>query len=113
MVSVGKECRQTHLNAQYVKKLIHKRCGRGHGDLWVADGFRYRRYDGTIQEADLAVDIMVNGETYECVRSICYLDYIIDGDSEHILLPQLESEMYRCSYESLVVQCFHERRNDK
>ena len=34
-----------------------------HGDLsWVADGFRCRRCDGTIQEVDLAEDIMVDGD---------------------------------------------------
>ena len=32
-----------------------------HGDLWrVADGFWCRRCDGTIQEADLAEDLMVD-----------------------------------------------------
>ena len=36
------------------------------GDLSrVADGFKCRRCDGTIQEADLAE---VDGETYECVE---------------------------------------------
>ena len=45
-----------------------------HGDLsWVADGFSCRRCDGTIQEVDLAEDLMVDGETYECVNSFCYL----------------------------------------
>ena len=37
------------------------------GDLSrVADGFRCRRFDKTIQEADLAADLMlkVDGETY-------------------------------------------------
>ena len=39
------------------------------GDLSrVADGFRCRRCDGTIQEVDLAEDLMVDGETYECVE---------------------------------------------
>ena len=45
---------------------------------WIAVGFRCRRFNGTIQEADLAEDLMVDGETYECVKS---------------LLLQLESEM--------------------
>ena len=31
------------------------------------------RCDGAIQEVDLAVDLMVDGETYECVQSFCYL----------------------------------------
>ena len=51
------------------------------GDLlWVADGFRCRRCDGTIQEADLAEDLMVDGKTYECVKSFCYLGDTLVGD---------------------------------
>ena len=46
----------------------------------VADGFRCRRCDGTIQEVDLAEDLMVDGETYECVKSFCYLGDTLDGD---------------------------------
>ena len=50
------------VQAQYVK------CGFTCGDLsLVADGFRCKRCDGTIQtiqEADLAEDLMVDGETY-------------------------------------------------
>ena len=39
------------------------------GDLLrVADGFSGRRCDGTIQEVDLAEDLLVDGETYECVE---------------------------------------------
>ena len=46
------------------------------GDLSrVAEGFRCRRCDGTIQEADLAEDLMVDGETYAC-----YLGDTLDGD---------------------------------
>ena len=48
--------------------------------LRVADGFRCRRCDGTIQEVDLAEDLMVDGETYECVKSFCYLGHTLDGD---------------------------------
>ena len=52
-----------------------------HGDLSrVADGFRCRRCDGTIQEVDLAEDLMVDGETYECAKSFCYLGDTLDGD---------------------------------
>ena len=51
------------------------------GDLLqVADGFRCRRCDGTFQEVDLAEDLMVDGETYECVKSFCYLGDTLDGD---------------------------------
>ena len=51
------------------------------GDLSrVADGFRCRRCDGTIQEVDLAEDLMVDGETYECVKSFCYLGDTLGGE---------------------------------
>ena len=46
----------------------------------VADGFRCRRCDGTIQEVYLDEDVMVDGETYECVKSFCYLGDTLDGD---------------------------------
>ena len=50
------------------------------GDLsQVADCFRCRRCDGTIQEDDLAEDLMVDGDTYECVKSFCYLGDTLDG----------------------------------
>ena len=45
-----------------------------HGDLSrVADGVGCRQCDGTIQEVDLAYDLMVDGETYECLKNFCYL----------------------------------------
>ena len=45
-------------------KWIHKRCSGIRGNLsLVADGFRCKRCDGTIQEADLAGDLVVDGET--------------------------------------------------
>ena len=34
--------------------------------LVAAEGFMCRRCDGTIQETDLAEDLMVDGETYVC-----------------------------------------------
>ena len=45
----------------------------------VAEGFRCRPCDGTIQEVDLAEDLMMDGETYECVKSFCYLGDTLDG----------------------------------
>ena len=52
-----------------------------HGDLLrVANGFRCRRCDGTIQEAALGEDLMVEGETYGCVNSFCYLGYTLGGN---------------------------------
>ena len=49
------------------------------GDLsWVAEGFRCRQCDGTIQ--DTAEYLMVDGEKYECIKSLCYLRDTLDGD---------------------------------
>ena len=63
------------------------------GDLsGVADGFRCRRCDRTIKEVDLAEDLMVDGKTYECVTSFCYLGDTLDGEGGADLL-QLESEI--------------------
>ena len=47
--------------------------------------FRCRRCDGTIQEVDLAEDLMVDGETYECGKSFCYLGDTLDGDGGAVL----------------------------
>ena len=76
MVSVGKEYRRTLFSAQYVNN------GFTNGEVVcvVTDGFRCGRYDGTIQEVDLAEDLMVDGETYECVKRSCYLGDTLDGD---------------------------------
>ena len=77
----GKGVQANSVQCTVCKKWIHKRCSGVRGDLSrVADGFMCRRYDGTIQEIDLAEDRMVNGETYECVKSFCYLGDILDGD---------------------------------
>ena len=63
-----------------------------HGDLSrVANGFRCWRCDGTIQEAALCDDLIVEGETYGCEKSFCYLGDTLDG--KQILLLQIESEM--------------------
>ena len=86
IVNSGKWClweRSTENSVQCTvcKKLIHKRCNGVCGDLSrLADGFRCRRCDGTIQEVDPAEDLMVDGETYECVKSFCYLGDTLDGD---------------------------------
>ena len=74
----GKGVQANSVHCTVCKKWIHKRCS---GDLSrVADGFRCRRCDGTIQEVDLVEDLMVDGETYECVNSFCYLGDILDVD---------------------------------
>ena len=43
--------------------------------------------------ADLAGDLVVDGDTYGYVKSFCYLGDTLDGDVKRILLLQLESEM--------------------
>ena len=70
----GKGVQAKSVQCTVCKKWIHKRCSGVCGDLSrVADSFRCRRCDGTIQEADLAEDLMVDGETYECVKIFCYV----------------------------------------
>ena len=57
----GKGVQANSVQCTVCKKWIHKRCSGVRGDLSrVADGFRCRRRDGTIQEVDLAEDL-VNG----------------------------------------------------
>ena len=49
------------------KKCIHKRCSSVRGDLsLVVDGFRCKRCDWTIQEADLDEDLVVGGDICMC-----------------------------------------------
>ena len=56
-----------------------------HSDLSrVANRFWCRRCDGTIQEAALGEDLMVEGETYGCVTSFCYLGDTLDGNGADI-----------------------------
>ena len=46
---------------------IHKRCSGVRGDLsLVADGFRFKRCDGTIQEADIDGYLVMEGEMCMC-----------------------------------------------
>ena len=48
-------------------KWIHKQCSGVHGDLsLLADGFTCKQCDGTIQEADLAGDLVVDGDIWMC-----------------------------------------------
>ena len=77
----GKGVQTNSVQCTVCKTWIHKRSSGVRGDLLrVADGFRCRRCDGTIQEVDLAEDIMVDRETYESVMSFCYLGDILDRD---------------------------------
>ena len=92
MVSVGKECRQPLLSAQYEKKKIHKLRSGVHGDLSRVDNgftFKCRRCDGTSQEAYL-----VGGwrDIWMC-RAFAILETLLIEMVEQILLLQLESEM--------------------
>ena len=50
----------------------------------VANGFRCRRCDGTIQEAALCEDLMVEGETYGCHKPFCYLGDTFDGNGAYL-----------------------------
>ena len=77
----GKGVQANSVQCTVCKKLIHKQCSSVCGDLSrVADGFSCRQCDGTIQEVDLAEDLMVDGERFECVKSFCYLGDTLDGD---------------------------------
>ena len=38
------------------------------------------RCDSTTQEADQAEDLVVVGETFGCVKILCYLGDTLDGD---------------------------------
>ena len=61
-------------------KWIHKRCSGIHGNLsLVAEGIRCNRSDGTGQEADLAGDLVVDGEIYSCEKSFTHLGDTLDG----------------------------------
>ena len=60
---MAKECRKTLFSAQYVQNDFTR------GAVMCDDGFRFRRCDKTIQGADVAEDLMVDGETYGCVKS--------------------------------------------
>ena len=58
----GKGVHATSVQCTVCTKMIHRRSSGVHGDLSrVANGFRCRKCDGTIQEADLAEDLMVEG----------------------------------------------------
>ena len=77
----GKGVQANSVQCTLCKKWIRKRCSSVRGDLSrVAVGFRCRRCDRTIQKVDLAEDLMVDGETYECVKSFCYQGDTLDGD---------------------------------
>ena len=77
----GKRVQANSVQCTICIQWMHKRCSGVRGDLsLVADGFTCKRCDGTIQEADLAWDLVVDGETYGCVKCFCYLGDTLDGD---------------------------------
>ena len=63
MVSMGR-VQANSVQCTVCKIYIHKRCRGVRSDLSrVADGFRCRRCDGTIQEVDLAENQRVDRDT--------------------------------------------------
>ena len=77
----GKGLQANSVQCTVCIKWIHKRCSGIRGDLsLLADDFRCKRCDGTIQEADLAENQVVDGETYGCVKSFSYLGDTLGGD---------------------------------
>ena len=83
----GKGVQTNSVQCTVCKKWIHKWCSGVRGDLSrVADCFRCRPCDGTIQEVDLAEDLMVD-------RAFVIWETFLMEMVERILLLQLESEM--------------------
>ena len=80
---VGNKCRQTLLCVSTGNKWIRKRCSDVHGDLsLVVDGLRCKRCDGTILEINIEEYLVVDGETYGCVKSFCFM--CDTGDGAHL-----------------------------
>ena len=80
-MACGKGVQANTVQCTVCKKWIHKQCSGVCGDLsLVADGFRCKRCDKTIQEPDLSHDLVMDGETYRCVNSFCYMGDTLDGD---------------------------------
>ena len=77
----GKGVQANFVQCTVCIRWIHNRCSSIRCDLsLVADGFGYKRCDEKIQEVDLAGDLVVDGETYGCIKSFCYLGDTLDGD---------------------------------
>ena len=83
MLSVVNECRQTLVIVQQKKKsgftssvvMYMVTCRWG----VHVDGSRCKRCDGTIPEANIAENLVVDGETYWCVNSFCFVWDTVDG----------------------------------
>ena len=77
----GKGLQENSVQCTVCIKWIHKRCSGFRGALsLLAEGFRCKRCDRTIQESDLAGGLVVDGETYGSVKSFSHLGYNFDGD---------------------------------
>ena len=63
VMGVGRQQQANSVQCTACIKWIHKRCSGVRGDLsLVAYGLMCKRCDGTIQEADLAGDLGVDGD---------------------------------------------------
>ena len=86
-----KESRKTLLIKPYVKSGF--KSGAVVNCHWLLMGSGVSDMTRQIQEAGLAENLVVDGETYGCVKSFCYLGDTLDGDGGVIMLLQLESEI--------------------
>ena len=76
--------------------MYNKRCSDVHGDLsLVVDGFRGKRCDDTSPEANIAEYLVVDEETYRCVKSFCFVlcGTLLMEMVERIWLLHIESGM--------------------
>ena len=59
----------------------------------VADGFRCKRCDGSIQEANLVDDLVVDEEPYGCVEFVILEDTLDrDGGADHAATARIRNE---------------------
>ena len=66
----GKGVQSNYVMCTVYIQWIHKRCSGVRGDLpLLADSYRCKRSHGTIKEADLGGDLVVDKETYGCKRA--------------------------------------------
>ena len=76
----GKGVQTNSVQSTVCRKWTHKRCsGVRAGLSRVADGFRCRRCDGTIQEVDLAKVLVMVGEIYGSIKSFYNRGETLDG----------------------------------
>ena len=71
------------VNCTTDKQWIHKQSSDVHGDLSLGVhvyGFRCKRFDGTIPEANIVEHLVMDGEMYWCVKSFCFVWDTVDGN---------------------------------